>query len=330
MSKLNLSVAVGDYDRTRPLIDGVVEIDGVKGVFLALEPEEIFFRAFRHEEFDICELSLSSYTLKVSRGEAGYIGIPVFPSRAFRHTSFYVRRDSGISSPADLKGKRVGLPEYQLTACVWARALLADDYGIDPSDIVWVRGGIDTPGRVEKLSLSLPDNICFEMAPAEMSLSHMLVAGDIDAMIAPRQPSAFEEPNAPVRWLFEDPTAAAADYYSRTGVFPIMHLLGVRRSLVERHPWLPATVQKAFTKAKDIATRRLADNSAAKATLPYVDDSVQRARQTMGFDYWPYGFESNRNVLEVFTRHHYSQGLSARKIDPIELFAPTTLEATVI
>src|SRR5262245_31917999 len=155
MAKLNLSVAVGDYDRTRPLIDGAVQIDGVEPVYMTLSPEEIFFRAFRGAEFDICELSLSSSTVKTVQGGFAYVGVPAFVSRMFRHTSIYVRTDR-IRKPEDLKGKKVGLPEYQLTANVWARALLEDDFGVKPSDIHWVRGGIETTGRPEKITLTLP------------------------------------------------------------------------------------------------------------------------------------------------------------------------------
>src|SRR5215471_1825242 len=164
MAKLNLSIAVRDYDRTRPLSDGVVQIDGVDPVFMALDPEEIFFRAFRHAEFDICELSMSSFTVKTSQRNCPYVGVPAFVSRAFRHTSIYVRTDR-VKKPADLKGRKVGVPEYQLTANVWARAILEEDFGVKPSDIVWVRGGIDQPGRVEKIKLALPPDVIVEDAP---------------------------------------------------------------------------------------------------------------------------------------------------------------------
>ena len=190
MGSLKLSVAVGDYDRTRALIDGDVRIDGVDGVFMTLPPEEIFFRAFRHAEFDICELSLSSFTLKTARGDCPYVGVPVFLSRAFRHTAIVIRTDRGIASPADFKGRRIGLPEYQLTACVWARAILADDHGVMPSDIVWVRGGLEEAGRPEKIAFVPPAGLRIEEAPEGMSLTAMLEAGLIDGIIAPRAPRA--------------------------------------------------------------------------------------------------------------------------------------------
>ena len=326
MAKLDLSVAVGDYDRTRPLADGAVQIDGANPVFMLLEPEEIFFRAFRHAEFDICELSLSSSTVKLAAGDNPYVGVPVFPSRAFRHSSIVIRRDRGIASPADLRGRRIGTPEYQLTACVWARALLEDEYGVKPSEITWVRGGMNQPGRVEKIALSLPPDIRIESAPEGATLNAMLVAGDIDGIIAPRAPAALEQ-NAPmIGLLFSDPTEAAISYFRRTGIFPIMHLLGIRRSLAERHPWLPFAVMKAFEQAKAIALAKLSDNAAPKVTLPFLDDQVKAARALMGEDFWPYGLEANRTVLETFLRHHCAQGLSARQFAIEELFHPSTLE----
>ena len=323
---LELSVAIGDYDRTRPLVDGSVQIDGVDPVYLQLSPEEIFFRAFRHADFDICELSLSSFTLRTARGDNPYIGVPVFPSRAFRHTSIVVRTDRGIDRPADLKGRRVGTPEYQLTACVWARALLEDDFDVKPSDIVWVRGGMEQPGRIEKIDLKLPPGVRLESAAAGRTLSAMLAAGEIDGIVSPRLPSCFERGQENVDWLFRDPTAAAADYFRRTGIFPIMHLVGIRRTLVERHPWLPATVAKAFGEAKAVALAHLADTSASKVTLPFVEEQLRAARRLLGADFWSYGLEPNRKVLDTFLAAHHAQGLSPRRVSVEELFHPASLE----
>jgi 4,5-dihydroxyphthalate decarboxylase len=269
---------------------------------------------------------MSSFTVSLARGDAAYVGIPVFPSRAFRHTSIYVRADRNINSPADLKGRRVGTPEYQLTACVWARALLEDEYGVTPAEIEWVRGGFEEPGRKEKIALKLPAGVRLTSAPEGRSLSAMLADGEIDGMIGPRMPSSFHDKNAKVRWLFADPIAAAADYYRRSRIFPIMHLIGVRKDLVERHRWLPATVFKAFAAAKALCAARLADTSATKVMLPFVEEQLHNARQLMGQDFWSYGFSENRHVLEAFLRHHHRQGLSERLVSPEEMFEPSTLE----
>jgi 4,5-dihydroxyphthalate decarboxylase len=325
MAKLNLCVAVGPYDRTRPLIDGAVQIDGVEPTFMALSPEEIFFRAFRHAEFDICELSLSSFTVKTALGDCPYVGVPAFVSRAFRHTSIYVRTDR-IKKPEDLKGKKVGLPEYQLTANVWARSILDDDYGVKPSDIHWIRAGIESAERPEKITVKLPPDVRLENGPPGKSISMLIDEGAIDGFIAPRPP-AIPGGNKNVGWLFADPTAAAKDYFKRTGVFPIMHLVGVRREIADKHPWLPGAVYKAFEQSKAIALDLLGDTSATKVTLPFVEEQLKSARELMGADFWSYGLEANRKTLSTFLRHHHRQGLSSREVKPEELFHPGTHEA---
>jgi 4,5-dihydroxyphthalate decarboxylase len=325
MSRLQLSVAMGDYDRTRALFDGRVQIDGVDPVYMLLNPEEMFFRAMRSADFDITELSFSSYLVKHSRGECPYIAVPVFLSRAFRHTSIYVRKDR-IQRPEDLKGKRIGLPEYQLTANVWARAILQDDYGVRPQDVTWVRGGIDTPGRPEKIALQLPPGVKLEAAPEGTTISQLLDRGDIDGFIGPRPPSREALKNPNIGWLFDDPAAVAKDYYRRTGVFPIMHVVGIRKELAAANPWLPAAVLKAFTQSKSAALDLLEDTSATKVTLPFVEEQLKAARETMGEDYWSYGVAAARKTLETFVRHHHSQGLSSRLVPVEELFHRATYE----
>lgn len=326
MTKLQLSVAMGDYDRTRALLDGRVAIDGVEAVCMTLSPEETFFRAFRGQEFDISELSFSSYLVKASRGESPYVAVPVFLSRAFRHTSIWVRKDR-IAKPADLKGRRVGVPEYQLTANVWARALLQDDFGVSPADIRWVRGGIDTPGRPEKIKLQLPAGVRLDDAPPGTTISELLDRGEIDGFIAPRPPSGAALVNPNVGWLFDDPTAAAKDYFARTGIFPIMHVVGVKQELAARHPWLPGAVFKAFSQAKALALEALSDTSATKVTLPFVEEQLKAARETLGADFWAYGVPGNRRTLEAFVHHHHAQGLSNRLMSVDEIFHPATYES---
>lgn len=326
MSKLQLSVAMGDYDRNRALFDGRVQLDGCDPIYMLLSPEEMFFRAMRSRDFDITELSFSSYLVKHSRGECPYIAVPVFLSRAFRHTSIYVRKDR-IKKPEDLKGKKIGIPEYQLTAIVWARSILQDDYGIAPEDVVWVRGGIDTPGRPEKIKLDLPAGVRIESAPENMTISEMLDRGDLDGFIAPRPPSGAAASNPNVGWLFDDPTTVAKDYYRRTGIFPIMHVVGIRKELAEKHRWLPGAVYKAFSESKTKALELLADTSATKVTLPFVEEQLKSAKETLGKDFWSYGVAPNRKTLEAFTRHHHAQGLSSRLVNVDELFDPSTYES---
>ena len=327
MRRLTLSIAVGDYDRVRPLVDGSVLVDGVDPVFMLLEPEEIFFRAFRHAEFDICELSMSSYTVKTANGDCPYVGVPVFPSRAFRHNSIYIRTDRDIVRPEDLKGKRIGVPEYQVTANVWVRAILENDHGVKPSDVTWVRGGYEHPGRIEKIALRLPPDVRIEDAPEGATISGLLASGDIDALIGPRAPSCFVIGHPRVKWLYDDPAAAGSEWYRKTGIFPIMHIVGIRRALVEHHPWLPVAVMKAFEQAKSRALTKLGDVAATKVTLPFVEEQLLAARRLMGEDFWSYGLDANRHVLEVFLRRHHAEGLSSRLLSPEELFYPSTHEA---
>ena len=325
MSKLQLSVAIGDYDRMRPLVDGAVQIDGVDPQYMLLDPEEIFFRAFRYSDFDICELSMSSYTVKTAAGNCPYIAVPVFPSRAFRHTSIYVRTDR-IQSPADLKGKRIGLPEYQLTANVWVRMILEEEYGVRPADVTWVRGGYEQPGRVEKISLNLPPDVRVEDAGPDETISGLLASGKLDAVIGPRAPSCFDRGDPHVGYLFADPQAAGAAWYRKTRLFPIMHTLGIRRTLADKHPWLPGAVTKAFERSKAVALAKLGDTSATKVTLPFVEEQLRAARALIGDDFWAYGLEPNQHVLQRFLERHHAEGLSQRLVTPEELFHPASLE----
>ena len=326
MPKLALSIAVGDYDRVRPLVDGAVQIDGVDPVFMLLEPEEIFFRAFRHADFDICELSMSSFAVKTANGDCPYVDVPVFPSRAFRHNSIYIRTDRGIARPEDLKGRRIGVPEYQVTANVWTRAVLEDEHGIKPSDVTWVRGGYEQAGRIEKIAVTLQDDVRVEDAPASATISGMLANGEIDAVIGPRAPSCFLNGHPHVGWLYPDPADAASAWFRKTGIFPIMHILGIRRTLADRHPWLPVAAMKAFELSKARALAKLGDVAASKVTLPFIDEQLHAARRLMGEDFWSYGLAANRHVLEVFLRRHHAEGLSARLLSPEDLFHPSTHE----
>ena len=327
MPDIQLSIAMGDYDRTRPIHDGRVKIDGVTPTTMLLSPEEMFFRVFRHEAFDVSEMSFSSYCVKLAAGDPSYIAIPVFLSRAFRHSSIYVRSDRGIERPADLRGRRIGIAEYQLSANVWVRGILEDDFGVKPSDITWVRGGMDAPGRPEKIKVALPADIRIEMAPEGATLDGMLRSGEIDGFVGPRAPRCFDEGHRDIRRLFEDGIATAAEYYERTRIFPIMHLLGLRRRLADAHPWLPGALLKAFSEAKRVAEAALADTSATKVTMPFVEDTLALSHRLMGNQIWSYGLADNLHVIEAFLDHHHRQGLSPRRLRAEELFHPATTES---
>ena len=330
MAKLKLTLACGSYDRTRPILDGRVAIEGVELNAVSLEPEECFARAYRGQDFDVTELSGSSHLLTTARGDAPYIGIPAFVSRVFRHSAFYIRTDRGIRSPRDLRGRRVGLPEYQMTACLWARGILSDEYGVAATEVQWRNGGQEQPGRTERTAITLPPGFDLQPIPADRTLSGMLEAGELDALITARAPSCFVRGAAHVGRLFPDFRNEEEAWYRRTGLFPIMHLIGIRRSLVEREPWLAASVFKAFLEARDIALHELRQVGTLACMLPWLADDLRRAEAVMGPDLWPYGVARNRGDLEAMTRWAHEQGLSDRRMPIEEMFAASTLEVARI
>lgn len=326
MSKLTVSLAVAPYDRTRALFDGRVAVDGCDIVASALEPEEMFFRAYRYGDFDITELSLSTHLLTTARGDAPFVGVPAFLSRSFRHASIFIRSDRGIKSPADLKGKTIGLPEYQQTANVWVRGMLKDEYGVEASDIHWRGGGMEEPGRAERTPITLPPSIELQRIPADRTLSQMLEAGELDAVMGPRPPSCFGRAGVPVVRLFPEYRQAEEAYFRKARMFPIMHIVGIRKALHEQHPWLAANVYKAFLKAKELAVHDLQHAGRLSVTLPWVVAEYQATRQLMGDDYWSYGVAANAREFEALGRYAVDQGLAKKPVTPADLFAPSTLE----
>ncbi|MGW5432763.1 ABC transporter substrate-binding protein [Streptomyces sp. NPDC004059] len=330
MSRLHLTFACGDYDRTRAVEEGTVRPDGIDLTYLRLPVEETFFRMMRHQEFEVAELSLSSYVLSLRADPAPFVALPVFTSRMFRHGSLYCHADAGISSPEDLRGKRIGTPEYQLTACVWMRGILADRHGVPFDSVSYCTGGQETPGRIEKAGVELPDSLRISRIPEDRTLAEMLAAGEIDALCTPRVPSPFVAGDPRVRRVFPDVVAAEKNYYADTGIFPIMHVVVIRRDVYDRHPWAAQSLYKALLAAKDAAYQNLYDTSALRFMLPWLTPQLEEARALLGRDYWSYGLESNRETLSTFLRYHHEQGLSAKLWQPEELFAPESLESAVI
>jgi 4,5-dihydroxyphthalate decarboxylase len=327
---LQLSLAVCDYDRTRAIFDGRAPIEGCDVTAVPLEPEEAFHRAFKFNEFDISEISMSSYTMTTARGDAHYVAIPVFVSRLFRHSGIYIRTDRGITRAQDLKGKTIGLPEYQITANVWIRGILKEEYGIAPADIKWRRGGLEDAGRDERATIRLPPAIDLQAIPEHRTLSDMLAAGELDGLISARAPSCFLRGAPHVARLFPDYPATEEAYFHKTGIFPIMHAIGIRRSLVEQHPWLAVSVYKAFLKAKDLCMHELGQIGHLATSLPWSVAEYDRLRRVMGEDFWSYGVESNRHALETLARYSHDQHLSVRQLPVEEMFAPSTYELSKI
>jgi 4,5-dihydroxyphthalate decarboxylase len=327
VGKLGLSLACWNYDRVRALADGRVQADGVDLTMMILPVEETFFRMLRNREFDAAEMSLSSYCVSLMREEPAFIAIPVFPSRFFRHSCIFVSTKGRVREPADLAGARVGVPEFQMTAPVWIRGVLQDDYGVDPSAPTYFTGGEEEPGREEKLRLNLPERFKVQSIGPGQTLSAMLADGDIDALHTARAPSTFYSRPDDVRRLFPDATAVERAYFRRTAIFPIMHVIALRREVHQAHPWVAQSLMKAFTAAKQLAYDDLRVTAASTTMLPWQTAAVEEAVSEMGADWWSYGLAPNRAVLDTFLRYHHEQGLSSRRLQPEDLFAPQTLES---
>ena len=327
MSKLRLSLACWDYDRTRALIDGSVSPEGIDLVYLNQPVEETFFRMLRYREFDCSEMSLSSYTASLESDNPPFIAIPAFPSRFFRHSCIFVATRSAIRNPADLKGRRVGVPEYQMTAPVWIRGILSDDYGVAATEVTHFSGGEEEPGRDEKLKLNLPPAIRLQSIPAGKTLSGMLAEGEIDALVTARAPSTFYSRPDRVQRLFPAYAEVEKAYYRRTRIFPIMHTVVLRRDVYDRNPWVAQSLYKAFLASKARAAELLKQTAALPAMVPWLTSYLDETRREMGEDWWPYGLEPNRAVLDTFLRYHHEQGLSKRRYSPDELFARETLDS---
>ena len=330
MVEVPITIACGNYDRTQAIKDGVVKVEGCAVTYLPLYPEEIFHRAFKFQEFDVSEISFSSYIRTVAAGTAAYVGIPAFVSRIFRHSGIYVHADAGIRTPQDLRGKRIGLPEYQITAVVWMRGLLQHEYGVHPSEIHWRSGGQEQPGRHERTPLKPIPGHDLQPIGHDQTLVDMLRAGELDALFTARAPSSFLAGEPHIVRLFPDTRAAEIAYYRKTGLFPIMHLVGIRKSLVERHPWLATSLYKAFCDAKAIAMVNLCDVNALMVSLPFLEAETRETIAAMGADFWKYGVHENLREIEALTQYIHEQGLADRRVGVEELFAAPTFDISKV
>jgi len=316
MAQLQLSIALGSYDHTRDVTDGRIPVEGVDLLPLTLPIEEIFYRFVKFREFDISELSFGKYVALRSQGDESFIALPVFISRAFRHSSIYVAANSGLTDLTQLRGKSVGVPEWAQTASVYSRGLLAYQAGVPLNEVDWVQAGVNNPGRGEKVKLKLPAGLRYRAEPTK-SLNDMLLAGEIAAAFSARPPRSLGD--GIVR-MYPDYAAREETYFRETGVFPIMHVLAVRGELLKAHPWLAMNLYKAFTAAKDASMARLSDITAAHAPFAWLAEYAARMRGLFGADFWPYGIEPNRPTLEAFLRYAYEQGVCHRLLTPEEIF----------
>ena len=320
MSTLALTLAIGDYDRTSALQTGAVRPQGVDLNILTLSPEEIFYRMGRFLEFDACEFSLSTYTIRRGRGEP-MIAIPVFPSQMFRHSSIFIGDKAGIREPKDLRGKRVGVPKYHMTAAVWIRGLLEDEYAVAPKDIRWFEGG--EGAKVKEVDVTLPPDVRLEHVPDGKHLGDMVAAGELDAFIGARRPAAYGKG---VSRLFPDFRTAERAYYERTRIFPIMHTVVLKEELVRQYPWLPRSLYDAFTEAKRLAYERLHFTAALLTSLPWQVAEAEETRALMGDDPFAYGIARTRKVVETLAGYSFRQNLAPRRLTIEEMFVPSLLD----
>ena len=326
MGRLRVTLACGDYDRVAALKDGRIQPEGVDLTFVPLEPEELFFRMVRHQEFDVSELSLASYITNRAQGREDFIAIPVFPSRMFRHSALYVNSSAGIQRPEDLKGRRVGVGEYQMTASVWVKGILSDDHGVRVSDVHWYTGGQEQPGREERIPLQLPPEIHLEPIPSDRTLSSMLEEGELDAVIAARTPSPFLRRSPQVKRLFENPMEVEKEYFRRTGIFPIMHTVAIRQALYDAHPWLARSLFKAFNEAQELSWAGVYGAPAVRYKLAWLQLYLEEERALLGAQAWANGADPNRKTVELLSRYAVEQGM-IEEAPPFEtLFAPNTLD----
>jgi 4,5-dihydroxyphthalate decarboxylase len=326
MADIQLTLGCEDYDRTRALRDGRVKPEGIRLNYLVMSVEEIFWRMMKYEEFDVSELSMGAFLTAAARGRRPFIAIPVFPSRTFRHRCVFINTAAGIERPDQLRGKRMGVPEYSMTAAVWLRGLFQHEYGIRPEEISWIQAGEEHPGRKDRVDFDMPSGVRLE-SKTDRTLNEMIEKGDIDAMMSPRMPSCFLNGSPRVRRLFPNYKQAEMDYFRKTGLFPIMHVIVIKRALYEKDRWLAQSLYKAFCEAKELCMKELYDTNVLRVSLPWTATEYEETRDLMTPDYWPYGLAPNRANLETLNGYLHEQGLTPQRLDLDDLFARETAEA---
>jgi 4,5-dihydroxyphthalate decarboxylase len=326
-ARLHLTLATTDYDHVRDLMNGVVRAEGIVLTGFVLPVEEVFFRFIKNREWDVSEMSFGKFIAYASQGNSPFIGIPVFPSRVFRHSAFYVRADRGIASPKDLEGKTVGIPEWAQTAGIYARGFLSETAGVDLTKIKWVQAGMNEAGREEKVEFSLPKGIQYSQR-RDSSLSAMLLSGELDAAISARVPAAFMTGGHEIVRLYPDYRADEKCYYDATGIFPIMHVIAMRRTVFEHYPWAAMNLFKAFEQAKERSLERIQDLTASRIPVPWASAIAGEWSASFGADPFPYGLEANQRTLEAFCQFSHDQGVTAKRLTPDDLF-PKEVRASV-
>jgi 4,5-dihydroxyphthalate decarboxylase len=322
MPNLKLTLACWDYDRTRPLMDGRVKPEGIDLHITVLRPRQTFQRMLDSREFEVSELSLASYTALKGRGDCPFVAVPVALSKIFRHSCIYVRTGAGITTPGDLKGKRVGTSQWSSTGLVFMRGMLQHDYGVAARDIHWFMGGLNSFVEPPLIPLNLPKEISLDFLSGQATLEQMFAAGELDALLSLYIPNLFLQGAPSIVRLFPNYKEIEQDYYRRTRIFPIMHTVVLRKDVYRAHPWAARSIYRAFVEARDLAVNGLYDTDALRLALPWLIDHVEEAWRVFGKDFWAYGLEPNRSTFEAIGRYVHEQGLSPRVVSADELFAP--------
>jgi 4,5-dihydroxyphthalate decarboxylase len=330
VARLPLTYAGEDhFDRMKALQTGQVSAVGIDLNYVVVGVRELFRRQAQFAEFESSEMSVSTMAMLVSRGIDTFVGVPVFPSRHFRHRQVYVNVDAGIERPEDLAGKRVGVPEYQMTAALWIRAFLQHDYDVTPEEVHWHYGGLNSADYAERLRHDTPQGIRLDPIPADRTLNELLEAGELDAVTASQPPRGFREGSPRIRRLFENYRAVERDYYERTGFYPIMHMVAVRRDVYEANRWVPVSLLRGMAESRRLAFEQMHDPDTPPIGHPWWHAELEELDRLFGGDPYPYGFEANRAILGAMMTYSYEQGLSTRPVAPEELFAPESLEVPV-
>jgi 4,5-dihydroxyphthalate decarboxylase len=330
MARLQLTLAMTSNPRSDPVLQGSVRPDGVIFRTTVMSASDIFWRQLRDQEFDVSEMSMSSLLIVMASGNRDWIGLPIFPQRHFFQTWAWVRADGGVDEPGDLRGKRVGVPEYQQTAALWARGILEHDFGVKPSDLDWHMERSADRSHGAATGFQPPAGVRFQYIPADKSIGGMMMDGELDAtLLYSGRPTMVDRSNIPfegnprVRPLFADRAAEAQRYYGNTGIFPINHGMVLRRSLYERHPWLALNIFNAFRRAKEQVAAETLRLASTHLELGLLSSSAAGALRT---DLYPYGVKSNRPTLEALAAYSAEQGLTPRQVDLEQVFAPSTFD----
>ena len=319
MSGIRLSMAISNYDHVGDLVNGRVRPEGIDLTAMELPIEEIFFRMLSFTEWDVSEFSMAKYVSLVGKGIAPFQAIPVFPSRVFRQSAFYIATGAGIKLPEDLAGRRIGVPEWAQTAGIYARAFLQHQCCVRLADIHWVQAGVNEAGRKEKVTLDLPDGVKIDQV-SDRSLNELLLAGELDGIISAREPAAFLARDPRIARLWPDYRSVEETYYRDTGVFPIMHVIVVKNESLSRNPWIAMNLYRAFDEAKNNSLKRLSSIVNSRIAIPWSHEAYDRAREVLGEDFWPYGIEANLRTLDAFLQFCGEQGVTQRRVQVEELF----------